>query len=336
MRAALLSALGDVQRLVLLGDVVELRQGPARDALAAARPVLEALAAALPAGGRVVLAPGNHDHQLLAAWFERRAREGPPPPLGLQSEVDWRPGEMLATLAEWLAPHELSVTYPGVWLRGDVYATHGHYADRHTTVPMFERLGAGAMARLLGNSGERSAERYEAILAPIYAWLYAIAQRGDTTLGRSSHGASAQAWRALSDDGGSRRRRLRRSALTAGFPVLVAGLNRAGLGPLRADLSGPALRRAALRAFGEVVAELGVRAEYVIFGHTHRAGPLAADDRSEWRAGAGARLLNAGCWVHEAAFLGSRPHESPYRAGFAVRLDATGAPELVNLLDRYS
>ena len=318
---------------MLLGDVVELRHGPAREALAAARPVLEALGAALPPGARVVLVPGNHDHQLLAAWFERRAREGPPPPLGLQSEVDRQPGEMLATLAEWLAPHELSVAYPGIWLREDVYATHGHYADRHTTVPMFERLGAGAMARLLGNSGRHGAERYEAILAPIYAWLYAIAQRGGTTLGRSSHGASANAWRALSGDGGGWGRRLRRTALTAGLPVLIAALNRAGLGPLRADISGPALRRSALAAFGEVLDELGVRAEHVIFGHTHRAGPLAADDRSEWRAGAGARLLNAGCWVHEPAFLGPRPHESPYRAGFAVRLDAVGPPELVNLLD---
>jgi len=35
--------------------------------------------------------------------------------------------------------------------------------------------------------------------------------------------------------------------MAAGFPALITGLNRAGIGPLRADLSGPALRRAGLR-----------------------------------------------------------------------------------------
>ena len=48
--------------------------------------------------------------------------------------------------------------------------------------------------------------------------------------------ASASAWRALAG-GDGRRRGLRRRALAAGFPALVAGLNRAGLGPLSADLS---------------------------------------------------------------------------------------------------
>ena len=31
------------------------------------------------------------------------------------------------------------LAYPGVWLRPDVYATHGHYVDLHITVPSFER-----------------------------------------------------------------------------------------------------------------------------------------------------------------------------------------------------
>jgi hypothetical protein len=71
----------------------------------------------------------------------------------------------------------------------------------------------------------------------------------------------------------------------------------------------------------------------VIFGHTHRAGPLASDEQAEWRAPGGAALLNTGCWVHEPSFLGPRPAESPYRAGFAARLGDEGPAELVNLLD---
>jgi hypothetical protein len=71
----------------------------------------------------------------------------------------------------------------------------------------------------------------------------------------------------------------------------------------------------------------------VVFGHTHRAGPLPGDDREEWRVPAGARLINTGCWVHEPSFLGRRPQESPYRAGFCVTIDDDGEPRLANLLD---
>jgi hypothetical protein len=337
LREPLLEALPAVDRLVLLGDVLELRHGPLRDALSAAHPVLVEIAHALGPDGEVVIVPGNHDHHLLAAWLERRAREGPPPPLGLQGTVDWRAGEALAALASSLEPANVRVSYPGIWLREDIYATHGHYCDRHTTVPMFERLGAGAMARIVREppGGPERTEEYEAILAPIYAWLHAIAQSGGPNLGRSSHGASAHAWRSLEGGrgGAARRGRLRRTCLIAAFPALVAALNRARLGPLRADLSGVELRRAALRAFGEVLTRLGVDAEHVIFGHTHRAGPLPGDQLSEWRAPGGTQMLNTGSWVHEPGFLGTRPQESPYRAGFCAIFDAEGPPQLRNLLD---
>ena len=221
----------------------------------------------------------------------------------------------------------MRVAYPGVWLRDDVYATHGHYLDRHTTIPMFERLGAGAMARVVRepSTGPRRSEDYERVLAPIYAWIHALAQRGGPEYGASSHGASARAWSVLAGSDG--RRRLRRRALVAGFPLIVGAINRAGVGPVGTDISGPELRRAALRAFSEVLDRLHVRAEHVIFGHTHRAGPLGGDDRSEW-----GRSINSGSWVHEPQFLGSRPERSPYRAGFGVRLADHGPPELVNLL----
>jgi hypothetical protein len=126
---------------------------------------------------------------------------------------------------------------------------------------------------------------------------------------------------------------LRRRALVAGFPVLVAALNRARLGPVRADLSGPELRRASLKAFSEVVRRLAIDTRHVIFGHSHRAGPLGRDDRGEWVAPGGALLTNSGSWVHEPGFLGPRPESSPYRPGFAVAVGDAGPPELVNLLD---
>jgi hypothetical protein len=337
--AALLEQLSDVERLVLLGDVLEFRHGPLRDALVAAQPIIAAIGEALGPGREVVIVPGNHDHHLIGGWSERRALGGPPRPLELETAVDWGPGDPLAEIASWLGPADVRAAYPGVWLRDDVYATHGHYCDRHTTVPMFERIGAGAMARIVGEpaGGPRRTEDYEAILAPIYSWLHAIAQSGGPKLGTSSHGASAQAWHVLgsgTETGGGRGlRRLRRRALIAGFPAAVFALNRSGLGPVSADISGPQLRTAALRAFGEVVTRLGVHARQVIFGHTHRAGPLPGDDPVAWRAPFGAGLLNTGSWVHEPGFLGSRPTESPYRAGFSVRLNEQGPAELANLLD---
>src|SRR5205085_1239050 len=189
-------------------------------------------------------------HHLLSGWLERRARRGEPPPLGLECEVDWHDGDALGTVAGWLSPASVRVAYPGIWLREDVYAAHGHYCDRHTTVPMVERLGAGAMARIVREpaSGPRTPEDYEAVLAPIYAWIHAIAQTGAARVGGSSHGPSSRAWRAMAGVDG--RRGLRRRGMIAAFPLVIAAANRAGLGPVRADISGPELRRAGVRAFG--------------------------------------------------------------------------------------
>jgi hypothetical protein len=326
-RLALVEALPEYDRLVLLGDVLELRHGPLRDALDAAAPVLRALGAAVGPDREVVIVPGNHDHALLRGWLERRD----PAPLGLESAVDWDPRDALGALAEHLAPARVRAAYPGVWLREDVYATHGHYGDRHNTVPIVERLGAGVTVRLAGEpgGGPRRAEDYEAALAPMYAWIDAVAQAGGLRGGGGDGSFQVNAWRAIRD--GGRGGGVRSRAVAAAFPAFVAGLNRAGLGPLRPDVSGVELRRAALRAFGEVLARLEVTAAHVLFGHTHRAGPLPGDDRAEW-----GRLINTGSWVYEAGFLGDTPTESPYRPGFAAALGVHGPPELVNLLDGHA
>jgi hypothetical protein len=295
--------------------------------------VLREIGGALGAGREVVIVPGNHDHHLAAAWLERRALEGAAGPLELDSRVDWRLTEPLALVASWLEPATVSAAYPGLWVREDVYATHGHYLDRHTTVPLLERVGAGAMARVVRQSpaGPAAPQDYEGTLAPVYAWIHAVAQAGGHDIGDSSHDPSMKGWRTLTGSDG--RGGLRRRGLLAAFPVLIAGLNRAGLGPLKPQLSGDELRRAGLRAFAEVVERLDIEAAHVIFGHTHRAGPLPADQPSEWRAAAGARIVNSGSWVHQPDFLGEDPSSSPYRGGFGVLVDGESAPQLINLLD---
>ena len=117
-----------------------------------------------------------------------------------------------------------------------------------------------------------------------------------------------------------------------GFPVAVAALNRAGLGPLKAEVSTAELRRAGLRAMGEVAARLGLGDSYVVFGHTHRTGPLPGDDESEWHGRLGARLLNTGSWTYASIFLSDTPGESPYWPGGCVLVEDDGPPRVLRLL----
>jgi hypothetical protein len=268
----------------------------------------------------------------VAPWLERRHRDGAPPPLGLAETAEWVPSDAIAALAEAAAPARVRLAYPGVWLRDDVYALHGHYLDRHITVPTIERLSAGAMGRIVGALPERAAapDDYERALAPIYAWSTAVAQHADDAT-TGTHGVSLRAWRQLSGNG---HRPLRRRALVALFPLTIAAVNRAGLGPVRADISGAELGRAGVRAMGEVVDLLGIDAMHVLFGHTHRAGPRPADDAAaEWTTPRGVRLHNSGCWVYERQFVTATPYESPYWPGTAVRIDATGPPQHLHVLD---
>jgi metallophosphoesterase superfamily enzyme len=104
IRAVLIEALADVDRLILLGDVLELRHGPLRDALAAARPFFEDLGRAL-AGRELLLTAGNHDHALVEPWLARRAEASEPPPLELEQLIE--PGDAsraIERIAEWSAP----------------------------------------------------------------------------------------------------------------------------------------------------------------------------------------------------------------------------------------
>ncbi len=327
-----MEALGDVDRLVLLGDLLELRHGPVFEALGAAEAFARDVGEAM-AGREIVLLAGNHDRALLEPWFERRRREGWPPPLGLEERVEIGADGALATLVAGFKPAEVRVAYPGVWLRDDVYAFHGHYLDVHFTVPTFERLAAGIMRCVEGEVPERGAgpDDYERILAPLYAWLHAVAQAHPPERGvAKGQQTSAKLWRRLT--AGSAHAPLRSRVLRLGFGTAIAALNRTGIGPLRSEVSGAELRRAALVAVGGAVARLGIGADHVLFGHSHRSGPWPGDDPAEWRTPTGARLWNTGTWVWEPNFVTHRPNESPYWPGAGVRLGDAGPPEPVRLL----
>ena len=329
----LLARLVTVERLVLLGDTLELRHGPARDAIARAEPIMRAIGGALPPGAEVVLVPGNHDHAIAAGWLDWRGRRETPPPLPLEERVPAVKASWIAErLAEFVMPARLEVAYPGLWLRDDVYAIHGHYLDVHFALPMPERLAAGVMARMVGAVPDPATpDDYEAILAPIYALSQASAQHGGD--GRAAVGSRSAVgtWRGLTGSG--RGRRLRGYALAVPFRLGVLAANRAGLGPVQAQVGLDDLRGAGLAAIGETARRLRIAPAHLIFGHTHRTGCLAQDDAAEWRTPAGTQLHNAGSWIFETAFMRRVPGgSSPYWPGGAIALDGDGPPRLERLL----
>ena len=325
---ALFAALEGVERLVLLGDTLELRNRPAGEVLASAEPFFRALGDVL-GQRKLVIVAGNHDHALVERWLARYDGE-----LSLEHRFEpKRASDLAAALASQLGGADVEFAYPGLWLREDVYATHGHYLDVHMTVPTFERLAIAASGRIALDRSRRwddvhDTGDYEALLAPVYAWNHLAAQSGRTGQATAG-GAAVRAWRALR---AGRSGGLRTQAISAAFPLAVRALNAAGLGPLRSELSGEALRRAGLRAISEVVERLRIHARHVVFGHTHRAGMLDGDPPAEWLTPNGVQLHNTGSWVYSKTFLRSGDPESPYWPGSAILVERGAPPQLLRLL----
>jgi hypothetical protein len=168
---------------------------------------LEGLGAALGPGGELVVVGGNHDHGLVAGHIDARLQQEAPGFLGLETRIDpTRAGPLAAALAGRAAPATMTLAYPGVWVRDDVFATHGHYLDLHSTVPTFERLAAGAMARWISHlpAEDATPEHYEAALAPIYAFMHQLTQRSEHTVVSAGAGASRARVVAPSGNGAGR------------------------------------------------------------------------------------------------------------------------------------
>jgi predicted phosphodiesterase len=326
----LAEAVSGADTVVLLGDTLELREGPLAAALETARPALERLGAAA-AGKRVVLLAGNHDYELVEPWLARARLDGRP----LEPDTTWpvtAADGAAGRLAEWMPDADLVMAYPGTFVRDDVYVTHGHYLDVHMTVPRFESVAASVMGRVVGRRrGHRSPDDYEAVLAPLYSLVYRVAQAASSESMRRGGGISRRVWRRLNSDGrGNALARLALGRVT--IPGAVALLNRMGLGPFHSDLTGERLRRAGLESMGKVVEGFGVDAQHVVFGHTHRPGPLPGDDPAEWRAPTGARLWNSGSWLMETVLVGDGDPGHPYWPGTVILVPEEGDPEELNVL----
>ncbi len=312
--AALEAAVDGVDRLVLLGDTLELLEGDAAAAAAAARSVLPRLGAAVGRGGEVIIVPGNHDHALIHRWLHERLVAGGPGALRPVTRVPQRASALLTELARLLRPAHVEIRYPGVWLADDVYATHGHYLDRLLPAALRGRLREPAAGR------ERVRDFEVAPGADAGGLQAALATALPDALGEQLEGVLGQA----------------RRGMLLGLPMLATLPGWRGAVSLAAlGIEQGIHRRGAIPAMAEVIRRLGItRARVVVFGHIHRRGPLPQDPPELWRpAGTdGPQLLNSGSWVFDTVLVGAPGGPRPYRPGGAVVLGSGADPQVLDLL----
>ena len=228
----------------------------------------------------------------------------------------WRPTRVvpvdatpaLARVTSWLAPARVRVHYPGVWLSDRVWATHGHYLDRHLLPTSAFGIARGLLGRLPRE--EALPVDYEQAGGPsvtrVEAWLTRWLPRPLATMVEDL----AELLRA------------------ATMPRVPKPLLHRRMAPLLAAVLGMQMRRASIPALARVVYSLGVDADWVLFGHVHRLGPLDGDIESQWQGIAGRpRIVNTGSWVYEPLLLHRAAPDHPYWPGGAVLLEDGSDPQ---------
>lgn len=301
----LLAELERVDRLVLLGDVVELAEAQPRAALAAAEPILRAIGTRLGPERELVLVPGNHDRSLVRGWIRERGAG-----LEIEAVVPPQASPFLERIVALLAPSRVQVRYPGVWLAESVWATHGHYLDRHLIPVSTWGVIRGGRHRM--PSGRATPYDYERSgrfqLSPLMRWLPRPAAAAVEDV--------AELVRATT------------------MPRVQRRVLHPRLAPVTSKLLSIQVRRHGLPALARVVSHLGLDPRWVVFGHVHRLGPLAGDDLDTWRAGAGGvRFVNSGSWLYEPLLVHRATAPHPYWPGGAVVLENGSEPHAIGLLD---
>lgn len=304
----LLTALEEIDRLVLLGDSVELLEGRTAEALETARPVLQAIGTRLGDRREVILVPGNHDRPLVSAWIRAQGAG-----LATDSAVPPDATALLGEVTSWLSPARVRVHYPGVWLSGRVFATHGHYLDRHLLPVSAFGIARGLLGKVpredskpvdYERAGGLSITRLEALLTrrlprPLAAVVEDVAEL----------------------------------ARAATMPRVPKRLFDRRMAPMLVSVLGFQMRRASIPALVRVVRNLGVDADWVLFGHVHRLGPLDRDRPVQWRGTDGRpRIANTGSWTYEPLLLHRAAPQHPYWPGGALLLEDDRDPRAIALL----
>ena len=235
----------------------------------------------------------------------------------------WRGARLreLDDLCRLLAPARVQVRYPGVWLAPRVFATHGHYVDRHLLAALSSQVWPPE-----GRRGDPSGRH--GVRRPTRNRRMGRSERPHGSVGstraaarRAGADSTPRDARPSPTTSGARRRhrRARRRCSTASLPEPLAAGAVAALGATRraviAGLPRDRARDADARRVGGLGgaararprrrgalpgdrrawrSDLGIDADAIVFGHIHRRGPLPSDPPAMWRPGGGAgpRLLN--------------------------------------------
>jgi hypothetical protein len=327
VRRLLFEEIAGADRLVLLGDVVELRNLPLGPSIARARPFFEELGEAL-SGAEVILVPGNHDHRLAEPLLDELSIAGGPLELEHRHSPATGPA---ALLDQWLGASRLEIAYPGIWLRDDVYATHGHYMDVHLTLPRAECVAAATMVRLSGPLPHQATPAdYERVLRPLYGFAYGLAQV--LPIRRRRNGPFERAWEVLA--GEEQRPTIGTRSARTGFPLAIRGLNGLLRAEFEPDVRPPAIFRSGVAAATEMATRLGIDDVHVITGHTHRGGPVPGEP--EWPLRRGGHLHNTGSWVFASAFHQPGTPPNSYWPGTVTWLEDDEPPRRERLLQEHS
>jgi predicted phosphodiesterase len=348
-----------IDHIVLLGDILDLRFQQLETALEIATPFFSMLGNVLrPAKRpRVTYIPGNHDHhyalRLIEAEQERAIASGEPYTFRhAVAPPDFFLSRQLARLIGGNVEMRFSYFYDTLESsEGPIFLIHGHYLDLHIDAAPARLLTLlQASIAAAGQSVDAlSPDLYEAILRPQYELLHWI--------GQSPGGGQIQSRIYERLRGGAppstRLSQIRQAALrgAASFggkvgialaETIAGRLIKGGL-----SLTSPAREAQAeetILAFSlslealEPYLPTGVR--YVIFGHTHRPGPLEEIDNPErWVVnmhGQATQVFNSGSWLYDSG-KARRPDYRPQRwPGTFILIPDRGQPRLVEVLSQLS
>lgn len=260
---------GQVDELVLLGDIFDFWQVPVQEALSRAGRLMKELFM-LDNVGRMVYVPGNHDHHVFRMFYSeqtaRRLRDGKLDPPGLALPLT-RDCPVIAPLRPGSARVPFFMAYPMHRARvGDknVLLTHGHllgFFERSLWSPRQSVVSK----LILSRSESLGLEDMERFISPFYEMLTLSA------LVPGVVGGGYRVYRVLS---------------RAGKMMGLQGASRISLARGRTVEQNAAEIEALLEHF------CPEKPDYFVYGHTHRSGTLKLPL-------SGTTAVNTGCWLDD-------------------------------------
>ena len=330
-RERLIEALAEADRVVVLGDLLELREQPVARVLDDRRARARRPRPRPAAASRAVVVPGNHDHHLADAFLDQLRLEDQPGPRAAHRRRAATPG-LLGRLAELLPAALAEPGLPGHLAarrrlrhpRPPGRRAHDRPAPRGDHVLGHAPRHAAPRARLAGRlRGDRrpallALPRHRPGLVAAPRWRRPAAPRA--ACGRCCRRGGLGGF-ARGPRGRARRR---------------AGAEQRGLRPLpprdqrrRAARLGPA-------GDGRGGATAWTSAPSTCSSGTPTGPGRSRDATTTGARASGALLHNTGSWYHEGSLIADAGPSSPYWPGWVTWLDDGGPPRLENVLQDVS